>query len=273
MSFGVVVRRWSAVVLLLGAVGCTRKPADDDYFPLAAGRTWTYGVAQDPADKGDLPMTLTVTSLGLQDVGGTRVTKEKIDLADETHYLFLGADEKGVYRFATQSPDDDAPAIEPERDYFLVNPLAVGKSWRGKSAPTFLDVADVAVDIDSTVESSTATVHVPAGEFTGCVEVHVTGKARIEPSNDEDDGEVDEARPTQDDPDVAPDPDEDQDQDQDPDDVPDDADEGGTFTLDEHTWYAPGVGVVKSVIAESFVADSGDQEKAQVTTELRSFKR
>jgi hypothetical protein len=43
--------------------------------------------------------------------------------------------------------------------------------------------------------------------------------------------------------------------------------------LNEQTWYAPNVGVVKSLIEESFVTDSGEEEKARVTTELRSFKR
>lgn len=273
MSRGVVAGWVSAGLLLLVLLACTRKAVENVYFPLDKGRTWTYSVTPDPIDEGDEPLTLTVTSLGEEEVTGTRVTKEKIDLANEAHYLFVNADEKGVFRYASQSAGDKAPTVEEERDYFLVYPLTLGKSWRGKSAPTFLDVADVAVEIESTVESTTETVHVAAGEFTDVVKISVTGKARIEPQQDDDEpeagaaeavqaAEADDGSDAQDDPDAPDD-----------EDAPDEAEQGGTFSLKEQTWYAPNVGVVKSVIEETFVPDSGDEEKARVTTELRSFKR
>lgn len=268
MSRGVVVGWVSAGLLLLGLVACTRKAAENAYFPLDKGRTWTYSVTPDPIDEGDEPLTLAVTSLGEEEVTGTRVTKEKIDLTSEVHYLFVGADEKGVFRYATQSPGDKSPTVEDERDYFLIYPLTLGKSWRGKSAPTFLDVADVAVEIESTVESSTETVRVAAGEFTDVVKIRVTGKARIEPQKDDDEPEAGAAEAAEDGSDAQDDPDAPDDED-----APDEVEQGGTFSLVEQTWYAPSVGVVKSVIEETFVPDSGDEEKARVTTELRSFKR
>jgi hypothetical protein len=265
-----VARGAVAGLLLLGVLACTRRTALDDYYPLEKGRRWTYDVTTEPVEEGDEPVALVVTSLGQEDLAGRRVSREKIDVAGETHYLFVAADEKGFYRYATQSAGEKSPAIEDQRDDFLAAPLEVGRSWRGKSAPTFLDVADVAVDIVSTVVSTSATIRVPAGEFTGCLEIGVAGKARIEPSQDDDgdDGAATAAAVEQPGDDAGPDGGDDQD-----DELPDEAEDGGTFTLAEHTWYAPGVGVVKSVVEESFAGDSGEADQARVTTALRSFKR
>ena len=48
----------------------------------------------------------------------------------------------------------------------------------------------------------------------------------------------------------------------------------GTFSLDEETWYAKDVGVVKSVVTETFkLKDGGDEDRARVTTELQAFTR
>src|SRR3954468_24079872 len=139
MSRGALVGRLSVGLLLVALVGCTRKPGDAAYFPLDRGRTWTYSVTPEAADETDEPLTMTVTSLGPEDVAGAHVVKEKIDLASDSHYLFAGADQKGVFRHATQAPGEKQPTVEPQPDYFVVFPLAVGRTWQSKGAPTFLD--------------------------------------------------------------------------------------------------------------------------------------
>jgi hypothetical protein len=163
-------------VLVLLAAACEQRPVENAYFPLDAGRSWIYAVR---SDDGAGVQTLGVTSLGEETVGGLRVTKEQVELGGEAHFIYLGVDERGVFRHATQSPGEDAPGLDEARDYFLGYPLATGKSWKGKGAPSFLDVAEVAVDIRSTVESTGETVEVPAGKFTGCVKVVVNGSAAL----------------------------------------------------------------------------------------------
>ena len=264
MSRRVVVRWMLAGSLLLGAAACERKPVENAYFPLEAGRTWSYTLTPESLADDEQTLALSVTSIGPEEVQGQRVTRQKIDLNGDTHFLFVGVDDKGVFRFATQSPGEAAPSVDAERDYFLAKPLTVGNTWKGTGAPTFLDVAEAPVPIQSTVESTTETVRVAAGEFTNCVKINVTGSVAI--SSDEDDpdpaataqqGQEDDGR---DDADAEGEEDENYDLDK------------GTFSLHEQTWYAAGVGVVKSVITESFESEFGEQ-KARVTTELQSFTR
>lgn len=244
-----VARLVTVTVALAAALACTRKPADDAYFPLGAGRTWNYTIT--PEAEGIEPLKLTVSVVGPEEVGGTKVTRERIEMDGREHFLFVGADERGIFRHATQSPGEPAPSLDAGRDYFLEQPLEVGRSWKGKSAPTFLDVADVEVPIESTVVSTTDTVRTPAGEFKDCVKVHVTGTAEVRNEfldDDDADGEDED--------DATFDP------------------VSGTFTLDEETWYAKDVGVVKSVVVETFeLKQGGDEDRARVTTELQAFTR
>lgn len=242
-----VARGITIAFALATAFACTRKPADDAWFPLGTGRTWSYTIAPDGA--GMDPMKLTVAIVGPEAVGGTTVTRERIEVDGREHFLFVGVDEKGIYRHATQSPGEPQPSLDGERDYFLVLPLEVGRSWKGEAAPTFLDVADMTVPIESTVVSTSDTVRTPAGEFEDCVKVHVTGTAEVRNEFLDDDEE--EA---------------DGDGDWDP--------VSGTFTLDEETWYAKDVGLVKSIVTETFkLKQGGEEDRARVTTELQAFTR
>jgi hypothetical protein len=239
-------------VTLAALLACTRKAADDAYFPLATGRSWTYTLTAE--DSGETPITLQATIEGPVEVGGVKVTRERIEVQGRKHFLFIGVDEHGIYRHATQSDQDPTPSLAGERDYFLVMPLELGKSWKGVAGPSFLEVGDTDVPIESTVESTTETIRTPAGEFKDCVRVHVTGSVEIRNEFLEDDDDPAEKGH-----------DADNDEDWDP--------VGGTFTLDEQTWYAKDVGVVKSIVTETFKGKSDNDDRARVTTELQAFTR
>jgi hypothetical protein len=250
-----VVKGIMVAVALAAALACTRKQSDDAYFPLGAGRTWSYTLT--PDGEGMEPMKLTVAVVGQEDVGGAKVTRERIEVDGREHFLFVGVDERGIFRHATQSEGEAAPALDRDRDYFLERPIEIGHSWKGEAAPTFLDVADTAVPIESTIASTTDTVRTPAGEFKDCVKVHVTGSAEIRNEfldDDDTDGDGDGDEAAEDDEEFDP--------------------VSGTFTLDEETWYAKDVGLVKSVVTETFkLKHGGDEDRARVTTELQAFTR
>lgn len=270
MAIGVVVRWVSLGVALATMLACTRTPMDDAYFPLGDGRSWTYAITRDERREGEAPVQLTVAVVGKEEVSGQRVTRERIAVDGEEHFLFVGVDEHGIFRHATQSPGQPAPSVEDERDYFLVQPLQVGETWKGQAAPTFLDVGDVQVPIQSTVVSTTDTVKTPAGEFTGCVKIRVTGKAEIH----DEEASAGDAAPDDSAGDAADATGEHEHEDADAAAAAENPplDGSGTFTLEEETWYAKDVGVVKTVIVEAFTGKAGDQ-RTRVTTELQSFKR
>jgi len=248
-----VVRGITIAIALAAALACTSKPANDAWFPLGAGRTWSYTLT--PDGEGMEPRKLTVAVVGPEEVGGATVARERIEVDGQEHFLFVGADEKGVYRHATQSAGEAVPSVEGKRDYFLTLPLEVGRSWKSEAGPAFLEVADMPVPIESTVVSTTDTVRTPAGEFANCVKVHVTGTAEVrnefleDDEDDEDDGDGAGEEGTFD-------------------------PVSGTFTIDEETWYAKDVGVVKSIVTETFkLKNGGDEDRARVTTELQAFTR
>lgn len=231
------VRLTLLVVLLASVASCQRKEPENAYFPLDAGRSWTYRMIAHAYEYDQKPRTLTIESIGEEDVQGVKVSREKIALDGDEHFLFVGVDDKGVFRHATQSAGEAEPSVDEVRDYFLSYPVAVGKKWKGQGAPTFLDVVDRPVPIESTIESVTDVVEVPAGRFTDCVKVKVVGSVAVE---------------------------------EDPDDV--DAPDAGTFTLTEETWYAKDVGIVKSIAEEVFDTEF-QEDRIKVTTELMALKR
>lgn len=247
-----VVKGISVAVALAAALACTRKPTDDAYFPLGTGRTWSYTLT--PEGQGMEQMKLTVASVGPDEVAGTKVTRERIEIDGREHFLFVGVDQRGIFRHATQSPGEEAPSTDADRDYFLEFPLEVGRSWKGEAAPTFLEVADMPVPIESTIVGTTETVRTPAGEFKDCIKVHVTGTAEVRNEFlDDDEAEGQDGQDGKDDDGFDP--------------------VSGTFTLDEETWYAKDVGVVKSIVTETFRNEQQDEDRARVTTELQAFTR
>jgi len=214
------------LAVALGALAaCERKAAETPFFPLDRGRTWTYVVTTDPGD-GSEPLVLKVESLGAEDLGGRRVTREKIDLAGETHFRFTASDERGVYRYATQSAGEAAPILDSVRDDLLVLPPARAATWKGETGFSFLDGPDK-VAIESVLDSTNDVVDVPAGRFADCIRVDTRGSAR--------------------------------------------GDDDATYALTEQVWYASGVGLVKSVAAETV---SGPvPQRIRVTTELVAYTR
>jgi len=200
------------------AAACERRAVDNVYMPLESGRRWTYTLVAEGAG-GAAPASIEITSHGEEDLGGQRVTRERIDVGGESHWLFVGVDDRGVFRYATQSAGESDPVIDAGRDYYLVYPVTVGTSWKGESEPSFLE-ARVRVPIESTVVSTSETVAVPAGEFRDCVLVRTTGKAALPAAGG------------------GPE---------------------GTFSVREDVWYASDVGMVRSVVVETIDGADGQR--------------
>lgn len=224
-------RRALAVACLSLLVACQKKPVETEYFPLDAGRAWTYTMRADGAGADD-PTELLVSVVGEEDLGGQRVTRQKIEIAGETYFLFVGVDDRGVYRYATQGAGEAEPVLESQRDYYLTLPLTVGRSWKGEASPSFVDV-DTRLGIESKVESTDETVRVAAGTFPGSVKIATSGAGRAEAGEGAD---------------------------------------GATLSISEANWYAPDVGLVKSVV-EEVVEREGEERRVRVTTELASSRR
>lgn len=243
-----------AIVLAACAAACVLagcRPAAPAvaYFPLEKGTVWTYRIVTDATEEIDAedPIAMTVTNEGREDLGGVAVTRQTVDRDAATYLVFMAVDENGVFRHATQAPGEKAPAVEPVRTYLVRDPLRVGSSWPGRSAPAYIDIMDFRgpVDVVSTIAQVGAGIRTPAGDFRDTVRIEVRGSAQIgEPAG----AETNQAK--DDDWDLY----------------------RGTYSVAETIWLARGVGMVKSVVVERFVGDF-EQRSVTVTTELQSFAR
>jgi hypothetical protein len=248
----VLLAAWMASALLFS---CRSQPPATAaaYYPLRPGTSLSYRIvvdATDALDQEDGPLEMKVETVGREDVAGLSVMRQKIERDGETYVVLIGVDDHGVFRHAIQSPGEEGPVIAPERFDFLHDPVQVGSSWPGRSAPSAIDIAGFfgPVDVVSTVAALGETVRTRAGEFRDTVRIEVAGRARV--GEDEGSAAAVAAQGDGEDWDLS----------------------RGTFTLRETIWLARDVGMVKSVLVEGFAGDFDDRT-VTVTTELQSTAR
>ena len=226
-------RRWT-LALTVGAASlaaCEKTPVDNPYLPLNKGRTWTYSLTT-PVPLGKAaPGTMQVTSLGRLELGGQMVTKERVEVGGDTRVLYIAVDDRGVFRHAAKSSEQAEPIIEAAPAYVLDYPLQKGKTWKGRVHPTLLEL-DVSIPFESTVESTSATISVPAGEFSDCVKIKTIGSRELPPATNG--GPV------------------------------------GALLLTETAWYAKNVGLVRSDLEEKLNVAAGSRTMS-LTTALASY--
>jgi hypothetical protein len=221
-------RRW-ALALMVGAAtlaACEKTPVDNPYLPLNKGRTWTYSLTSPAPLGGAQSGTMQVTSLGKLELGGKTVTKERVQVGGDTRVLYIAVDDRGVYRHAAKSSEDAEPIIEAAPAYVLDYPLQKDKTWKGRVHPTLLEL-DVSIPIESTVESTNATVSVPAGEFTACVKIKTIGSRELPPATN--------------------------------------GGPPGALFVSETAWYAKNVGLVKSELEEKLNVAAGSRTMSLTT--------
>lgn len=251
MRRAVLLAAWVGSALLSGCRSQAAVTAAT-YYPLRPGASLGYRIvvdATDEVDQEDGPLEMQVVTIGPEDVAGVHVTRQQVDRGDDTYFLFMGADEHGVFRHATQAPGEDTPAVAAERSFFLRDPLRVGSSWPGESSPSYIDIVGFfgPVDVVSTVEAVGELVQTPAGEFRDTVRIEVKGSARV---GDDQQGSGAGTVPNDEDWDLGQ----------------------GSFTIAETIWLARDVGTVKAVRVEGFAGDF-DERTVTVTTELQSYAR
>jgi hypothetical protein len=87
---------------------------------------------------------------------------------------FIAKDSSGYYVFASESLEDKEPKILAEKFYILKFPLTKGASWKQQAEGLLLH---------NTIESTDATVQVPAGTFINCLLVKKLYFSQKDPDN------------------------------------------------------------------------------------------
>lgn len=222
--------------LCLGLGGCGDS-ANDRYFPLEEGLYWQYDMKYTTMD-GTFKGVYAVENLAPQLRDGEKVYVRR--LLDGTNN-YIRIDDAGILLAGREKTVDRESNYTPEKHYIFRFPLDSGTTWEDitfsrlliKTGPPqkteFHIVARVPVTLK--IESMTDTVKVPAGSFSNCMRVHVSGDAFTNAGNYV----------------------------------------GLTVVaIDETNWYAPDVGLVKSIRTET--TKSRALDKGEMTLELREFR-
>jgi len=231
------------VLLLLAACSGNTQPR---YFPLEQGISWRYDVQSTTMDGTETQKYVIQAGEPRNWQGETLPVR--VTLAGSR--LFYRVNDQGVFRVATQRPDAKQPtAVSEERRTVLRYPLEPGTSWQETSETMALYRTGppqrseyhikVPVKLEYTIEATNDTVKVPAGRFQDCLRVRAEGtKRQYDAGNYV--GRTD-------------------------------------ITVEQTDWYAPGVGLVKSVRKESTsskVLNHGSMQTfaGRLTFELESFE-
>ncbi|MGB8275753.1 MAG: hypothetical protein WCF16_10855 [Alphaproteobacteria bacterium] len=224
-----------AVAVVSGLAFLSRPPGFD-YFPLESGRSWIYGTRV--TVQGADPQTFKTVALNLaqETVEGARATPR---LYHDGRVLYYRQDGDGIRTVAFHEPGQPSqPAANGQ--YVLKRPLAPGTKWRAPGH-TFLltqrllynKVVEIAIplEIDYAIESANEAVEVRAGRFRHCIKVTGSAKSSVYA--------LDSVRRL-------------------------------AVSVETEDWFAPGVGLVKSVRSEA--AGTERTGNARMVMELERFE-
>jgi hypothetical protein len=167
------------VLLILGISGWVWGASQDSYFPLKEGMTWDFqNKVFDLTTKNQIVTGKSIKkNLAPVELEGTKVVPQVFSFYEPATVLkqettsFVAKDTAGLYVLARKSTNDKETMILAQRYYVLKFPLTKGASWKQEIEGFVLQ---------DTVESTDASVQVPAGTFKNCL---VVKKLYFSPQN------------------------------------------------------------------------------------------
>jgi hypothetical protein len=222
-------------LLLLAVVVCACGRADPEYFPLNEGWVWRYRIVLTTEDR-NWEQRYIITNLPRESSDNTLlVPQQTID----GRRIYYRVDDDGIVRMrsAVAGKSDIAPG-----DRVLPSDPGAGTSWRGnattvalmKIGPPQETLFRVSVEMPVTylIEATDDHVSVPAGNFSNCLRIYGSGKINTDAGNYV----------------------------------------GRTNVgIESWDWYAPGVGLVKSLRRET--TSSAALKYGELLMELQSLEK
>ena len=165
------------LVMLLSS--CGSKTDADDFFPLQAGKSWTYRVTTELGEGiGSKVESLTLDTRGEQEVVGVKAMRRHSDSGVD---YWLRSDDKGIYRVASKNALDAAPKADEVPRYVLRKPYAVDTTWQASTVayilqrrnelPKEIRYTHKPVMMVYRIDALDQKVSTSAGNFEGCIKV------------------------------------------------------------------------------------------------------
>jgi hypothetical protein len=156
------------VLFIFGISGWVWGASPDSYFPMKDGMRWEYQYkVMDLKSKSQIGSGKSIKkNLVPMELQGTNVVPQVYSFYEPANVLkqettsYVAKDAAGFYVLARKGASDKEPVLLPEKYYVLKFPLDKGASWK-QSVEGFI--------LQDTVESTDASVQVPAGTFSNCL--------------------------------------------------------------------------------------------------------
>ncbi len=225
----------TGLCLLFCLSGCMDKAPS--YFPLETGFSWQYKAVMATMDT-TVKYKHILENMPKKSIAGEAAYIQQTLSGDEYVY---GEDESGVFQLGYIRGGDAERMFVPKKRYVFHYPLTPGSSWQGRvttmalrnSGPRGVVITeDVPVQVKLTAINDK--VRVAAGTFRHCLRIERTGETIIP------EGKYQYIQKTK-------------------------------LTVKDTEWYAPGVGLVKSVRTET--TQSRLLDHGEYRMELYSFSR
>ncbi len=177
-----------------------------EYFPLREGFTAEFTLTSINEQRKSVAEVVVVSG-SKEKFDGLELTPMTAALKNGGEYLkmFHYENEEGILLVATQEPGDKAPKRNKSEEWEFKYPIAVGTTWTEFKEVDFLK-EQVSVTMTSTIEKIDDVVTVPAGNFERCLKIREYFSGKVNLGSYGGEPEV---------------------------------------TVEEFTWYAPGVGSIK----------------------------
>ena len=229
---------YAFILLSFLAISCGENRTD--YFPLKYKKLWAYNIQIIPSEEDKINYKKTNFSLEKQIIerGKTKIDVYPVIRENQTVYYY-SKNKDGIFREAVQFKQSKPVSLEEKKKTVLKFPLQVGNKWSAPSK-TYLILrryayfdyrANTNFLLNLELTSNTATVKVPAGTFRNCLKVEGYGETTF--IGDREIGSI-------------------------------------KITIKTSDWYAPNVGLIKSVRVEG--TDSDLFGTSEMIQELEDFK-
>ena len=176
-------------LITLSITGCDQKGTtdqtiDDEWFPLKPNWEWRYQTVKNSSE-GVFKGEYLIENLGETNVNGDTYFVRRNDYGTR---LYFSRDDSGVYRIGKQTLIAKSIAYDPSPRYVLPKPRTAGKTWFVDSHPYVMErlfpiresfTRQNVFQMSYTIESTSATVTVPAGTFENTLHIKATGTATV----------------------------------------------------------------------------------------------
>lgn len=177
-------------LLLHALLACQGRSDAEDYFPLEAGRRWTYRV-QTQLDDGSPPEQelLRIETRGAQRLPALGDAEAWLRHGDAGVDYWLRRDSSGIYRVASKSLVDEEPQPDKPVRYVLKAPFVVGSSWqadttsyllmRSNEFPREIRHLHPRILMSYQISAIAVELNTPAGRFKNCLVVSGLATVRL----------------------------------------------------------------------------------------------